>query len=231
MGREGGPSEKDMGLKPEETQILSDAKPVKGEGGKQYSPGEIADLKASRAKSDAAIQRDTQRSNKDWKGATFAEEAEFRAKTEMEDDFRKRDEDKERYKLENKTAVLSAINRLWGDIDKALNYRPEQPDASIIDKNWAADMLKILTELEGQVKFEGSFPTRIFNDINRAGQSKDTGSKPWIETKWKDKVKALIGSILEGTGSGESYHESIEEERQRRAARDKAESAYKDRRD
>ena len=191
---------------------------------KQYSPGEIADLEASRAASDAATERNREELKKNYTDEFVEELIQTRARTEMERDFRKREVDRKREKPENATKALNAIDSLWNDIDKALRYRPEHKDQSIIDKNWADDMLKILTELEEQIKFEGSFPSRMFDDIRKAGQKRD-GPKPWIEGKWKRKVDALVRDLLRG--SVERYTETPQEEKQRRAAGDRARSEYK----
>ena len=47
----------------------------------------------------------------------------------------------------------------------------------------------------------------------------------WLEPNWKRKVEAFTGILV--SECGESYTESPQEERQRRAAGDRARSEYK----
>jgi len=128
--------------------------------------------------------------------------------------------DKERYKLKDtgsEKKVLDAIDRLWNDINRALNYRPEKPEQSIIDKDWGNAMLTLLTDLEGQVKLEKSFSARVFDAVR--DPLKDLGGpKRWIEGSWQRKVEALLSMLAKE----EPYTESSDQKIARQVARDKA---------
>ena len=191
--------------------------PSPEEGRRQYAPGEIADLERSRAENDVAIDVEIQRlRGLGWSEKDAKESIQTDARQKMEFDLRKREAEMKRIKPKDKDKVLGEINRFWEDINQALNYKPESPLASVIDKDWAEAMLKVLNGLEEQIKFEGSFPTQVFEKEEL--KTRGLGLK-WKEPKWVKKIEALRMALRD---SGDEYTETSAEERQRRLARDQA---------
>lgn len=199
--------------KPELEQHANWKAPKPEDDRKQYPPGEIADLERSRTLSDNDIENRRNSHKKIGFSDEYSEELiQEQARQEMEVDLRRR----ERIKPKEVDGVLGEINRLWSDINQALNYRPERPKMeSIIDKEWADAMLKSLIDLEEQIKIEGSFSTQIFDKE----EFKTRERTKWLEPKWKNKIEALRMVLRQ---SGDVYSETPAEERQRRVKREKA---------
>lgn len=249
---------------------------------RKYPPGVEADFEISRAAHDAKLDKSRERLRKDYDADTVRRAAEIReergdaaaddyqkrreafreedvedtiqgwARREMEADFRVREKDMERYKIENGTKVLKGIDRLRDEIYKALDYRPEHRGESVIDKDWGNAMLNVLNELSEQVRFEKSFPRRMFDVLRAAMEgrwdarytafTKPLGAdeakvrelryiadregeqKKYTQPKWKNGLRALEEILLESRG--EFYAETPDNERKRMVERDEAIAEY-----
>ena len=146
-------------------------------------------------------------------------------------DVQQRIQDMEREKPKDAQTALKAIDGLWNRIDQALreqaynnrNYRI--PEESLVDKEWADYVLKILNNLRDQMKFEGSVSVRILDDLRKARNgtwSSESGrGQRHIESKWLEG----IGNVFSGF-VGERYIETPDQERERRIARDNAIEKY-----
>lgn len=143
-----------------------------------------------------------------------------------EADIRKRITDMERSKPENVDGALHAVDRLWGAIDQALNEqaldhrRHGLPEESKIDKEWADMALQVLNDLRDQLRFEGSYPGRMNDALQKLwdgtwSESAARGRKH-IEQKWKDGIRTLWGAL-----GGDRYTETPTQEWERRVNRDK----------
>ena len=172
------------------------------------------------------------RDHKDERVAKETEEIlEMWDRQERAFDVRQRIQDMEREKPKDAQTALKAIDGLWNRIDHALgeqaynnrNYRI--PEESLVDKEWADYVLKILNNLRDQMKFEGSVSVRILDDLrktrNGTWSSESGRGQRHIESKWLEG----IGNVFSGF-VGERYIETPDQERERRIARDNAIEKY-----
>lgn len=154
------------------------------------------------------------------------------ANTRMSDELRQRFRDMERRKVEgDETKALNEIDRLWNEIDRALNYRPGSVGESMIDKKWGDGVILLLNELRDHIRLEKSVPVRISEALitaieggmdERYTRDQTKKLRGWLEPKWQTKLRGLKDQL----SLGEEYFETPKDERKRREEKDKAVAAY-----
>lgn len=129
----------------------------------------------------------------------------------------------DRVKIENPKGTLKKIERVWEDINDALNeqrvshVRHGRPEESFVDKEWARFTMNILNNLSDELELEGSYAESTFSALYEAATGSFGNPKRHIESKWVKKIDDLMSVF-----GREHYTETRAQTAERKRAREEA---------
>lgn len=143
---------------------------------------------------------------------------------EEQPDIRERSLQKmDRVKIENPKETLKKLERVWEDINDALNeqrvnhVRYGRPEESFVDKEWARFTMNILNNLSDELELEGSYAESTFSALYEAATGSFGNPKRHIESKWVKKIDDLLPVF-----GREHYTETRAQTAERKRAREEA---------